>query len=109
MKIDNRIIHYEINKQLPKPAQNEMEGIKGEQSQDGSKVQGKDQARQDTIVNLSTASKETQMARKIVAAEPDMRQDKVSELKQKIESGNYTVDHKALADKMVNSFMDEIF
>jgi negative regulator of flagellin synthesis FlgM len=109
MKIDNRIIHYEINKQPPKPAQNEMEGIKGAQSQDGSKVQETDQTRQDTIVNLSTASKEAQMARKIVASEPDMRQDKVSELKQRIESGNYNVDHKAVADKMVNSFLDEIF
>jgi negative regulator of flagellin synthesis FlgM len=109
MKIDNRIIQYEINKQLPKPAQNEMEGIKGAQNQEVSKVQEKDQARQDTIVNLSTASKDAQMARKIVASEPDMRQDKVSELKQKIESGNYSVDHKAVADKMVNSFLDEIF
>jgi negative regulator of flagellin synthesis FlgM len=109
MKIDNRIIHYEINKPLPKPAQNEMEGIKGAPSQDGQKVQGNDQARQDTIVNLSTASKEAQMAKKIVASEPDIRQDKVSELKQRIESGNYTVDHKAVADKLVDSFMDEIF
>jgi len=109
MKIDNRIIQYEINKQLPKPAQNEVEGIKGTQSQDVQKVQETDQTRQDTIVNLSTASKEAQMARKIVASEPDMRQDKVSELKQRIESGNYNVDHKAVADKMVNSFLDEIF
>jgi len=109
MKIDNRIIHYEINKQPPKPAQNEMEGIKGAQSQDGSKVQEKDQTQQDTIVNLSTASKEAQMAKKIAASEPDMRQDKVAELKQRIESGNYAVDQKDVADKMVDSFMDEIF
>jgi flagellar biosynthesis anti-sigma factor FlgM len=109
MKIDNRIIHYEISKHVPKPAQSDMEGIKGSQGQDGQKVQGKDQTRQDTIVNLSTASKETQMAKKIVASEPDIRADKVSELKAKIESGNYTVDHKAVADKMVGSFLDEIF
>jgi negative regulator of flagellin synthesis FlgM len=108
MKIDNRIIHYEINKQLPKPTQNEADGIKGAQSQDGQKVQEKGQTPQDTIVNLSTTSKEAQMAKKIVASEPDMRADKVSELKQRIESGNYTVDHKAVADKLVDSFMDEI-
>jgi negative regulator of flagellin synthesis FlgM len=108
MKIDNRIIHYEINKQLPKPTQNEMEGMKGAQNQDGQKVQEKDQVRQDTIVNLSTASKEAQIAKKIVASEPDVREDKVSELKKRIESGNYTVDHKAVADKIVNSFIDEI-
>ena len=27
MKIDNRIIHYEINKQLPKRPENEIEGM----------------------------------------------------------------------------------
>ena len=109
MKIDNRIIHYEINKQLPKPAQNEMEGIKGSQNPDGQKVQEKDQTRQDTIVNLSTASKEAQIAKKSIASEPDIREDKVAELKNQIESGSYTVDNKAVADKMVDSFMDEIF
>jgi negative regulator of flagellin synthesis FlgM len=108
MKIDNRIIHYEINKPLPKPTQNEMDGIKAGQNQDESKVQEKGQTPQDTIVNLSTTSKEAQMAKKIVASEPDVRADKVSELKQRIESGNYTVDHKAVADKLVDSFMDEI-
>ena len=108
MKIDNRIIHYEINKQLPKPVQNEMDGIKGSQNQDGQKVQEKDQTRQDTIVNLSTTSKETQIAKKIVDSAPDIREDKVAELKSQIESGNYTVDNKAVADKMVDSFMDEI-
>lgn len=109
MKIDNRIILYDINKRLPKPKQIETGGIKGLQNTDGQKVQEKGQIRQDTIVNLSAASKEAQIAKEIVALEPDIRADKVSELKQKIESGNYTVDHKAVADKMVNLFMDEIF
>ncbi|MEJ2656516.1 MAG: flagellar biosynthesis anti-sigma factor FlgM [Desulfobacterales bacterium] len=108
MKIDNRIIHYEITKQLPKPAQNEMEGITGSQIQDEQKVQEKDQTQQSTIVNLSTASKETQMAKKIIESEPDVREDKIAELKQRIESGNYTIDNKAVADKMVGSFIDEI-
>jgi negative regulator of flagellin synthesis FlgM len=108
MKIDNRIIHYEINKPLPKPAQNEADGIKGAQGQDGQKVQEKNQVPQDTIVNLSTTSREAQIAKKIVDSEPDIRADKVSELKQEIESGNYTVDPKAVADKLVDSFINEI-
>jgi negative regulator of flagellin synthesis FlgM len=109
MKIDNRIINYEINKQLPKPTQIEMEEIKGVQIQTEQKVQEKDQTRQDTIVNLSTTSKEAQFAKKIIASEPDVREDKVSELKKRIESGNYTVDNNAVADKIVESLMDEIF
>ncbi|MDH4207042.1 MAG: flagellar biosynthesis anti-sigma factor FlgM, partial [Desulfobacteraceae bacterium] len=63
---------------------------------------------QDTIVNLSTASKETQTAREIIASEPDVREDKVAELRKRIESGNYTIDNKAVADKIVDSFIDEI-
>ncbi len=108
MKIDNRIIHYEISKQLPKRPENEIEGMGGKQTSNEPKVEEKNQSGQDTIVNLSTASKEVQTAREIIASEPDVREDKVSELRKRIESGNYTVDNKAVADKIVESFIDEI-
>jgi negative regulator of flagellin synthesis FlgM len=108
MKIDNRIIHYEISKQLPKRPENEIEGMGGQQTPNEPKVEEKNQSGQDTIVNLSTASKEAQTAREVIASEPDVREDKVAELKKRIESGNYTVDNKAVADKIVDSFIDEI-
>ncbi len=108
MKIDNRIIHYEISKQLPKRPENEIEGMGGQQAPNEPKVEEKNQSGQDTIVNLSTASKEAQTAREVIASEPDVREDKVAELKERIESGNYTVDNKAVADKIVDSFIDEI-
>jgi negative regulator of flagellin synthesis FlgM len=108
MKIDNRIIQYETSKQLPKRLENEIEGIGGQQTSNEPKVEEKNQSGQDTIVNLSTASKEAQTAREVIASEPDVREDKVAELKKRIESGNYTVDNKAVADKIVDSFIDEI-
>jgi len=108
MKIDNRIIQYEINKQLPKRPGNEIEGMRGQQTSNEPKVEDKNQSGQDTIVNLSTASKEAQTASEIIASEPDVREDKVAELRKRIESGNYTIDNKAVADKIVNSFIDEI-
>ena len=108
MKIDNRIINYEINKQLPKRPENEIEGMGEQKTSNEPKVEGRNQSQQDTIVNLSTASKETQTAREIIASEPDVREDKVSELKKRIESGNYTIDNKAVADKIVDAFIDEI-
>lgn len=108
MKIDNRIIQYEISKQLPKRPENEIEGMGEQQTSNEPKVEEKNQSGQDTIVNLSTASKEAQTAREVIASEPDVREDKVAELKKRIESGNYTVDNKAVADKMVDSFIDEI-
>jgi len=108
MKIDNRIIQYEINKQLPKQTENEIEGMGRKQTSNEQKVEDKNLSGQDTIVNLSTASKEVQTAREIIASEPDVREDKVSELRKRIESGNYTVDNKAVAGKIVESFIDEI-
>jgi len=108
MKIDNRIIHYEIGKQLSKPTDNEIEGMGRKQTSNEQKIDPKNPSGQDTIVNLSTASKEAQTAREIIASEPDVREDKVSELRERIESGNYTIDNKAVADKIVNSLIDEI-
>ena len=108
MKIDNRIIQYEISKQLPKQTENEIEGMGRKQTSNEPKVEEKNQSGQDTIVNLSTASKEAQTAREVIASEPDVREDKVAELRERIESGNYTVDNKAVADKIVDSFIDEI-
>jgi len=108
MKIDNRIINYEINKQLPKRPENEIEGMGEQKTSNEPKIEDKNQSQQDTIVNLSTALKETQTAREVIASEPEMREDKVAELKKRIESGNYTIDNKAVADKIVDAFIDEI-
>ena len=108
MKIDNRIINYEISKQLPKRAENEVEGMGEQKTSKEPKIEEKNLSQQDTIVNLSTASKEAQTAREIIASEPDVREDKVAELRKRIESGNYNIDNKAVADKIVDSFIDEI-
>ena len=109
MKIDDRILNYEISKQLPKSTQDATEVNRKKQLSDEQQVEEKAQSEQDTIVNLSPALKETQLVKEIISSEPDIREDKVSELKQKIESGNYTIDNNAVADKLVDSFIDEIF
>jgi negative regulator of flagellin synthesis FlgM len=109
MKIDDRILNYEISKQLPNSTQNVMEVKKEKQLSDQQQVEEKAQSDQDTIVNLSQTLKETQLIKEIISSEPDIREDKVSELKEKIESGKYTIDNDAVADKLVDSFIDEIF
>ena len=108
MKIDDRMNNYEISKQLSKTTQNEMGGIKEKQLSDEQNVEKKGRPEQDTIVNLSPALKEAQIVKQIISSEPDIREDKVSELKQRIDSGKYTIDHDAVADKLVDSFIDEI-
>ena len=57
-------------------------------------------------VEISQMGKDYQIAKQAVSAAPDVRQDKVNELKQKLESGNYEVSLEELADKMINDFFE---
>lgn len=108
MNINDKIISYDIGKQLTQSTQKATKQIEAKQPADLKKVEGAEQTAQDTIVNLSPASKEVQTIKEIIASEPDVREDKVAELKERIESGRYEIDHQAVAAKMVDSFIDEI-
>jgi len=108
MNINDKIISYDIGKQLHQSTQKATEQVETKQSADLKKVEGAEQTTQDAIVNLSPALKEVQTIKEIIASEPDVREDKVAELKERIESGNYEIDHQAVADKMVDSFIDEM-
>jgi negative regulator of flagellin synthesis FlgM len=105
MKIDDKI-SYEINKYLPNSPPNATEKIDEKGVSNEQKVEGS--ADQDAIVNLSQASKEAQKIKEILASEPDVREDKVADLKERIESGRYTIDHAKVADKLVNELIDEL-
>lgn len=109
MKIDDKMLSYEISKHLPKSTPNIGEKIEEKRITEEKRPEGGDQTEQDTVVNLSQASKEAQRIREIVSAEPDVREDKVAELKEKIETGRYEIDHEGVADKLVDSFIDETF
>jgi len=108
MNINDKIISYDISKHLPQSTQKATEQVEAQQPADSKKVEGAEQTPQDAIVNLSPALKEAQAIKEIIASEPDVREDKVAELKERIESGRYEIDHQAVADKMVDSFIDEI-
>jgi len=60
-------------------------------------------------VDLSTKAKDFQRIQQILDKIPDVRQGKIQELKERIESGNYTVDSEKVAAKMVGeSLIDTI-
>jgi negative regulator of flagellin synthesis FlgM len=60
-------------------------------------------------VDLSDKAKEFQRIRKILDKVPDVREEKVQELKERIQSGNYAVDAGKVAAKMVSeSLIDMI-
>ncbi len=109
MKIDDKMLDHEISKHLPKSTQNATEKVGEKQVTDEQKTDRSDRSAQDAVVNLSQASKEAQHIEAIVASEPDVREDKVAELKAKIETGKYEIDNEAVADKLVDAFVDEVF
>lgn len=68
---------------------------KNTKSEKTSPVQKRDE------VILSTEAKEFGQILQALKKLPDVREDKVNELAKKIESGNYTVESKDIAEKLV--------
>ncbi len=58
-------------------------------------------------VELSSGSLDVQKIQEILQETPDIRLDKIQELKEKIEKGEYHVDSLQLADKMLMSLLSE--
>ncbi len=60
-------------------------------------------------VDLSTKAKDIQQIRAQLANSPDIREDKVRELKAEIEQGTYRVSGEKIAEKMVGEALVDIF
>ena len=62
------------------------------------------QTKADTVA-LSNAAKDIQEAQKQLEAIPDVREDKVAQLKEQIENGTYEIDEEKIADKMLKDVL----
>jgi len=51
---------------------------------------------------ISPKAKEFLQAKEVAAKAPDVREDRIAELKRQIASGSYQVNAQAIADKMVD-------
>ena len=60
-------------------------------------------------VNLSTKARDIQQAKNAVTSLPDVRQEKVQEIKTQVDKGTYNVNAGKIADKMVNESIVDIF
>jgi len=87
MQVNDKNMIYEISKQLPRPTQNDTKQIEDKKLVDEKQVEGSDLSEQDAIVDFSPELKDAETIKKIIASEPDVREEKVAELKTKIESG----------------------
>ncbi|MCL4533658.1 MAG: flagellar biosynthesis anti-sigma factor FlgM [Bacteroidetes bacterium] len=55
-------------------------------------------------VSISTAARELQEAQKAVQAAPDVREDKVAEIKRQIQQGSYNIPEEAVVEKLMSVF-----
>lgn len=55
-------------------------------------------------VEISSFAKELQSAKQMVNAAPDVREEKVAEIKDKLAKGTYNVDSETFADKMLDKY-----
>ena len=68
---------------------------------DAASEQPEEQQTKADTVELSNAAKNLQEAQKQLEAIPDVREDKVAELKEQVEKGTYEIDEQKIADKML--------
>ncbi|MDY6880763.1 MAG: flagellar biosynthesis anti-sigma factor FlgM [Desulfatiglans sp.] len=65
-------------------------------------------AGEDKVV-LSPKAREIQKAKMLLASVPDVREEKVQEIRQRIEEGTYKVESKKIAEKIVKeSLLNEL-
>jgi len=108
MKIDDKIISYEVtgNTRKLSPAgadRLEKEKLPSEiQSSERQSLGG------DAIVHFSQAGREAKAIREFLDSLPDVRSDKVSPIRDKIESGTYEVNLESVAGKLVDVFLEDL-
>lgn len=59
-------------------------------------------------LEISQTGKTYQIAKQYVTATPDVREDKVNEIKQKISTGTYQMSNEELANALIQKYFDEL-
>jgi negative regulator of flagellin synthesis FlgM len=57
-------------------------------------------------LEISKLGKDYQAARQVIGQAPDVREDLIREIKQKLDNGTYQVSNEAVADKLIERFND---
>lgn len=59
-------------------------------------------------LEISQTGKDYRVAKQIISQTPEVREDKINEIKKQIESGTYNVDMIEVAEKLVNRYFNEL-
>jgi negative regulator of flagellin synthesis FlgM len=57
-------------------------------------------------LEISQTGKDYQVAKQIVARTPDVRESKINDIKQRMETGVYNINMEEVADKLVDNYFD---
>lgn len=110
MKIEDKIYPYRgIDKIAPNQSNSPEEANKNENNLKDKMVGASEGVGQDAIVEISKDSLDAQIIRKIIETQPDLREEKVNMIKEQIESGRYEVKPEEVANKLVDTFIEETF
>lgn len=109
MEINDKTTIYPIGAPSAKPAFEASERIEKKEAPDDQKTESSGASDEHAVVSISRASREAQLIKETLESEDRVRQDRVSELKEKIDSGKYSVDSEQVASKLVDDWMDDFF
>lgn len=79
-------------------------GAKGSKKAEAAAAAATDRTK-DTKLNISEKGKEFARAKAVASQAPDVREDRIAELKGRIASGGYKVDADAVADRIVDEHL----
>lgn len=82
-------------------------GVYDKQKNVGKTEKASGAASKKDVVSISNQAKDFQTVMKALKDVPDMRQDKVNELSEKYETGNYDVSGNDIAGKILKSIFDK--
>jgi flagellar biosynthesis anti-sigma factor FlgM len=108
MKIDDKIISYEVPGNMRKVSPGAPDRLEAEKLPPETQVREEQPMEGDAIVHLSRTSREAKAIREFLDSLPDVRRDKVSLVRDKIASGTYEVNYEGVADKLVDAFIEDL-
>lgn len=61
----------------------------------------------DDMLEISQTGKDYHIAKQVVARTLDIREDRVNDIKKRIEEGTYEISAEDIADKIIEKYFDE--
>lgn len=81
------------------------EATKAQNAKRGSKTSSDKATNTSVNAEISSRAKEFGRAKSVASSAPDVREEKIAELKKRIAEGRYKVDSNAVADRLVDEHL----